>query len=475
MKINTLYNIDARIGLKQMIEEEQQVDCVITSPPYWSLRDYEIPASVWDGDPKCEHKWDRNEKIVRFNDSKWIGGNEVIEEKDLHKFKTRGDSFCFECGAWKGVLGLEPTFEMYIKHLCDIYDLVWQVLKDSGTNWVNIGDSYSTISGSNFQDNKIDHNKPGKTSKSNQLRKKLKIPQKCLLMLPQRFAIEMINRGWILRNVIIWHKPNAMPSSAKDRFTVDFEYVYFFVKKKKYYFEQQFESSSTEFIYSRNSNKGGVQAKNNPHANWEYTREELKDMKYKKPYAIIEPGFRKEIVEYRNLPSHEKIKLYLKKWRNKKGITIKEIEEYFGNQAGHHWFETNGSYPSKKDWLELKKLLGFDYIYDSVMTTIFKKSGMKQNYIQGRNKRTVWSIPTVPNPEPHFATFPPTLIEPMIKAGCPIEGIVLDIFAGVGTTLKKTWELGRDYIGFEISEKYCEIAKKKLKSTNNKRITDFLN
>src|SRR3990167_7491980 len=67
------------------------------------------------------------------------------------------------------------------------------------------------------------------------------LPDKSLCNIPARLSIELQNQGWILRNVIIWHKPNAMPSSAKDRFNVDFEPVFFFVKSKKYYFEQQFE------------------------------------------------------------------------------------------------------------------------------------------------------------------------------------------------------------------------------------------
>ena len=68
------------------------------------------------------------------------------------------------------------------------------------------------------------------------------LPDKCLTLVPFRFAVEMCNRGWILRNTIIWHKPNCMPCSVKDRFTVDFEYLFFFSKSKKYYFETQYEN-----------------------------------------------------------------------------------------------------------------------------------------------------------------------------------------------------------------------------------------
>jgi DNA modification methylase len=98
-----------------------------------------------------------------------------------------------------------------------VFDEVKRVLKPSGTCFINFGDTYA---------NKI----------------KLPITPKSLCMIPSRFAIRMIEQGWILRNEIIWHKPNAMPQSIKDRFTVDFEKVFFFVKSRHYYFKQQFEA-----------------------------------------------------------------------------------------------------------------------------------------------------------------------------------------------------------------------------------------
>jgi DNA modification methylase len=131
--------------------EPESIDCCVTSPPYWALRDYKV----------------------------------------------------------EGQLGLEPTFHEYIDKLCTIFDQVKRVLKKTGSCWVVLGDTYSL--------------------------------EKSLCLIPERFVIEMINRGWILRNKIIWHKRNCMPSSAKDRFTVDHEFVYFFVKSQKYYFETQYE------------------------------------------------------------------------------------------------------------------------------------------------------------------------------------------------------------------------------------------
>ncbi|MFA5395259.1 MAG: site-specific DNA-methyltransferase [Methanogenium sp.] len=165
---------------------DKLVNCVMTSPPYWSLRDYGV----------------------------------------------------------EGQLGLEPTFDEYINKLCDIFDEVKRVLRDDGTCWVNIGDTYSGNK-EGKTDNKISDYLKGNTKN---LHKKINgVLSKSLCMIPFRFAIEMVNRGWILRNVIIWHKPNCMPSSVKDRFTVDFEYLFFFVKSKKYYFETQYEKAKVGY------------------------------------------------------------------------------------------------------------------------------------------------------------------------------------------------------------------------------------
>ena len=189
VKVNHIYQGDALEVLQSL--ESQQVDMCVTSPPYWGLRDYGV----------------------------------------------------------EGQLGLEPDFNEYIDKLCTIFDEVKRVLKDSGTCWVNLGDSYSSTRWSNS---------PSTTGKSGAytdivLDKQHDLPDKCLVGIPFRFALEMINRGWILRNTIIWHKPNCMPSSVKDRFTVDFEYLFFFSKNKKYYFEQQFEKSAGDW-----TKKGGA-------------------------------------------------------------------------------------------------------------------------------------------------------------------------------------------------------------------------
>ena len=162
-------------------------------------------------------------------------------------WKTK-DGFCSKCGAFKGQLGLEPNFDLYIKHLSDIFDEVKRVLRKDGTCFVVISDTYSGNMGkrNGWTDNKLGLTKQGAIDKGVCLKKlniNYSIPSKSLMLIPFRFALEMQNNGWLVRNVIIWKKPSCLPSSAKDKFTCNFEYVFFFTRNKKYFFNQIKEPS----------------------------------------------------------------------------------------------------------------------------------------------------------------------------------------------------------------------------------------
>ncbi|KKN12606.1 hypothetical protein LCGC14_1014740 [marine sediment metagenome] len=242
---------DAIKKLKEL--ESKSINMCMTSPPYWALRDYGSTVEIiWDEPPQerndpatgCPHFW--KEKIKK--ETKLQAGNPEFQRPWREEASnTSSSQFCFLCGAWKGQLGLEPTFDLYIKHLCDIFDAVKRVLRDDGTCWINIGDTYGGLKGGG--PDKLEREKRGiqwkdKSEKFITRPPKANVPDKSLCMIPFRFAIEMVNRGWILRNTIIWYKRNCMPSSVKDRFTVDFEYLFFFSKKKNYYFKTQYEKAS---------------------------------------------------------------------------------------------------------------------------------------------------------------------------------------------------------------------------------------
>lgn len=180
METNIIYQTDALSGLKRL--EDGSVDCIVTSPPYWLLRDYGLPPIFWGGDSACLHDFD-----------KW--------------------NVCRICNGWSGQLGQEPSREMYISHLLMIFDECRRVLKKTGTLWVNLGDSYSK----HHKYNRPNQGRWG-NGKNTYCLTDLKvdmsahyIPHKSLCNIPGRFADEMILRGWILRNEIIWHKPSVIP------------------------------------------------------------------------------------------------------------------------------------------------------------------------------------------------------------------------------------------------------------------------
>lgn len=211
--------------------EDGSISTIVCSPPYWGLRDYGDSKSIWDDDPSCHHVWS------------------PINNK------------CFDCNAWLGQLGLEPTYKLYVKHLVAVFEKLKTKLRDDGTLWVNIGDTYAGGNGIgvpkgldkkdlrkrwNINDDSFDRKNFEEVYPSFVPQSKLRKMAKSQIGIPERFKTSMIDNGWICRNTIIWHKPNPMPTSVRDRYTNDFEYFYFFSKKKDYYFKQQLEDAKSD-------------------------------------------------------------------------------------------------------------------------------------------------------------------------------------------------------------------------------------
>ena len=128
--------------------EPGSVQCCVTSPPYWGLRDYGTGGVVWGGDPECDHEWGEDGRSSQRNRNKQKGsglrdgsGEDWTEGSAMLHPKT--GRFCQKCGAWHGELGLEPTPELYVEHLVEVFRAVRRVLRDDGTLWLNLGDSYN--------------------------------------------------------------------------------------------------------------------------------------------------------------------------------------------------------------------------------------------------------------------------------------------------------------------------------------------
>jgi len=245
LKTNHIYQGHALEVLKTFPDES--IDCVVTSPPYWSLRAYGTEPQIWDGNPECEHEWE--DITVRKQRGKTV--SEAAKKKEWKRDSRRANpgnrprlsQFCLKCSAWLGELGLEPSFSRYIKHLCDVFDEVRRVLAPHGTVWVVIGDTFYGSGAGQKSLGKQSYIAPEQVTFSHQHKGTLgnELPKKCMVGIPERFMLEMVERGWIVRNKIIWYKPAALPESVKDRFTIDYENIYLFTKNPRYYFKQQFE------------------------------------------------------------------------------------------------------------------------------------------------------------------------------------------------------------------------------------------
>ena len=125
------------------VTPDESIDCIITSPPFWGLRDYQIKSQIWDGDKNCKHEWE----IKEYINPKALGSvskeaKVANTKKMLLKFRIK-EGFCKKCGAWFGSLGLEPSFDLYLDHLIQIFKEVKRVLKKEGTCFINLGDSYN--------------------------------------------------------------------------------------------------------------------------------------------------------------------------------------------------------------------------------------------------------------------------------------------------------------------------------------------
>lgn len=343
--LNVIHNQDCLAGLKEL--PDNSVDCCVTSPPYYGLRDYGV----------------------------------------------------------EGQLGLESSPDEYVARMVEVFSEVRRVLKPDGTLWLNIGDSYcatgtgsgdqksSTLQGSKstqIEAGKRPHKRPGNGIKPKDL---IGIPWMLAFALRSPDFIchgcgttshsdtwgrwpngrricpkcelskgHDIIPGWYLRQDIIWAKNNCMPESVTDRCTKSHEYIFLFSKSQKYHFDSK---------------------------------------------AIAEPIA---------------------------GATVND----------------------RVDTGKVRKNNGFPGSQSA--------GHGRLGELDMRNKRSVWSISPAQFHEAHFATFPEEIPAQCIKAGCPIDGIVLDPFMGAGTTAIVARKLNRNFIGLELNPKYIEIANKRMRN-----------
>ncbi len=189
------------------------VQCVVTSPPYYGLRDYGTRRWFGGDNPDCEHgetKIHGPHHPGQVEQTKWKTANAS------GKGQTATTCSCTQCGAWYGQLGLEPTPEQFVGHLVEVFREVRRVLRPDGVFWLNIGDSFSRETSGGLK-------------------------TKDLIGIPWLLAFALRADGWYLRSEVLWEKPNVMPESVRDRPTRSHEQVFLLTKSSHYFYDQEAE------------------------------------------------------------------------------------------------------------------------------------------------------------------------------------------------------------------------------------------
>ena len=232
MGIRTI-TADVFEGLAQLPDES--VSCVVTSPPYWGLRDY--GTGQWEGgDPECDHR-SPTMRDGRNEDRSKLAGSEATNSYQL---RLAHHAECGKCGARKidSQIGLEPTLAEHIAVLVRVFREVKRVLRKDGTLWLNYGDAYNAgTSAKCGAGNPAIGGWNGSETDGGARINCASLKPKDLMMMPARLAIALQDDGWFLRSKIILHKLNPMPESVTDRPTCAYEELFLLAKQPRYFYD----------------------------------------------------------------------------------------------------------------------------------------------------------------------------------------------------------------------------------------------
>lgn len=298
-----------------------------------------------------------------------------------------------------GQIGLEATPAEFVARLVEVFREVRRLLRDDGTLWLNLGDSYAT-------DSKWGGSTGGKAAAGlhganggGRTKSFPRLPDKNLIGIPWRVAFALQEDGWYLRQDIIWAKPNPMPESVKDRCTKAHEYLFLLSKGADYYYDQG---------------------------------------------AIREPA----------APSS------LARW-------AQDVDNQVGSDRVPG--KTNGAMKavggrSKRDSFARAGAVA-EHVLPGQSAAQHRSDREEETFdTASRNKRSVWTVPTMPFKGAHFATFPERLIEPCVLAGAPASGVVLDPFMGTGTTALVAERMGRRWVGCELNPQTAADAESRIRA-----------
>jgi DNA modification methylase len=406
--------------------ESESVHCCVTSPPYWGLRDY--GTATWEGGEEgCDHQGSLGD-----------GGAAAVDERTAFRTGKQythqqiAGPVCGKCGARRidNQIGLEPTPELHIEALLEVFREVWRVLRKDGTLWLNYGDCYTSGDRNGHgtrQGRKQGTNRASANGHDNvRPSQPADLKPKDLVGMPWRLAFALQAEGWYLRSDIIWSKPNPMPESVTDRPTRSHEYLFLLAKSATYFYDADAirEPVSSESL-ARNGRHGSIGG--NPHRDdsgnfcgtdpagrnrrtvWEIATQPTPEAHFATfPEALVEPCILAGTSECGCCPDCGA------PWQRVSTTTY----ENPGNRT------TNGS----RSLENRQQTAGFAV------------------RLEKRVETTGWA-PTCAHPHSEKELQP---------------ALVLDPFAGSGTVSRVASRLGRRSIGIELSAEYVEtIARKR--------------
>lgn len=411
---------DVRQTLKSL--PDKSIHCVVTSPPYWGLRDY--GTATWlGGDPKCSHKRDS-----KFSESCSTGQRNLEGAIGDGIYKT----VCPRCGAVRidSQLGLEQTKEQYVENMVSVFTEVWRVLRDDGTLWLNLGDSYAGSNGNGYKQTIASTNASNAGGENEDFRAIIgrddgDLKAKDLVGIPWRVALALQSAGWYLRQDIIWSKPNPMPESVLDRCTKAHEYIFLLTKKPKYFYDAEAIKEPAKYAgddrgsradarrgTEMNSISGSTATMKNKRSVWTVATKPFKEAHFATfPQDLIEPCIKAGTSEYGccSICQAPYVRIVERKRIARSELPKNDINYRPNNYEGAY-ADING----KGD------------------------AGFSQTETKGWEKSCKCDGEEI------------------------IPGTVLDIFFGAGTTGVVAQKLGRNYLGCELNPEYAQIASVRL-------------
>lgn len=472
---------------------DNTIQCVVTSPPYWGLRKYAGTQDlIWGGDNHCEHEWISEKKAIEY-----IQGNPEFARphRELKSFNAITNT-CQTCGAWRGQFGLEPTPEMYVEHTIEILREIRRVLRKDGVVFWNIGDSYVGSTSQHKGNQSQGHNSviakgtygavpdTGRKERvKNLVINGLKPKDLCLI--PFRIAIATQEDGWWVRSVIIWSKPNPMPESING-WRWEQHRVSMFPDGRLYKHKKgkdrpaEVEMKDCPGCSKCSPNDGLVLRKGSwrPTDSYEQILMLTKTSSYYCDAEVVRENLQANTIERDRIP----------RGRSQNGggsekstagydYSDKSLGDMQSNPNGRNirsvWEFPTQPYPEAHFAVFPEKLPELCIKAATPEQGCCAKCGAPwARNLENKPmeiRRTDWGVKAGNRTASSGTMLSPAETKTIgWKPGCKcnsdsqsVPSLVLDPFAGAGTTLKVAAKLNRKAIGYEISEEYCKLIEKR--------------